>query len=70
MQQNGEAFSFIPLTPLKIYNGDPVNYEQIPDIIQTHIIVRQSGVPNFLGARIPVTYQLNPERWCSHLAEF
>ena len=36
VQQNVEDFGFIPLTPLKVYNGDPIHYDQVPDIITVH----------------------------------
>ena len=32
VQQNGEDFGVIPLTPLKVYNGDPIHYDQVSDI--------------------------------------
>ena len=58
VQQNGEDFfCFIPLTTLKVYHGDPIDNDQLPDI-------------NFLGARIPIASQLKPHRWCYHLAQF
>ena len=30
----------------------------------------QTGVPNFLGVRIHIASQLNPQRWRSYLAKF
>ena len=65
--QNGGDFGYIPLQDLKIYEGPPVFWEKVPDILQAHKIIRQSGVPNFLKARIPVATQLNPETWSFHL---
>ena len=70
VQQNGEDFGFILLTPLKVYNGDPIHYAQIPDIITAHKFGTQTGIPNFLGARIPIASQLNPLTWHSYLAQF
>ena len=70
IQQNGNDFGFIPLTSLKKYNGNPVHYDQIPDIITAHYIVTKTGLPNFLGARIPIASQLHPQRWRSYLANF
>ena len=70
VQQNGEDFGFIPLTPLKVYHGDPIDYDRPPDIITAHKIVRQTGIPNFLGARIPIASQLKPQRWRYHLNRF
>ena len=45
--QNGGEFGYIPLHDLKIYNGPQVYWEKIPDILEAHTIIRQSGVPNF-----------------------
>ena len=70
VQQNGEDFGFIPLARLKVYHGDPINYDRLPDIITAHKIVRQTGIPNFLGARIPIASQLKPQRRHYHLARF
>ena len=70
VQQNGNDFGFIPLTTLKKYNGNPVHFDQIPDIITAHNIVTKTGLPNFLGARIPIASQLHPQRWRSYLANF
>ena len=70
LPENGNHFGFIPLTALKTYNGNPVHYDQIPDIITAHNIVTKTGLPNFLGARIPIASQLHPQRWRSYLANF
>ena len=47
-----------------------VHWEKIPDIIQAHHIVRNSGLPNFMYARIPVKNQLRVENWKKHLAQY
>ena len=70
VRQNSNDFGFIPLTALKKYDGNPVYYDQIPDIITAHKIVTKTGLPNFLGARIPITSQLHPQTWRSYLANF
>ena len=70
IQQNGESFGFVPLTPLQLYNGDSVKWDSTPDTIHAHHIIRESGLPNFLGARIPVKSQLKPCRWHYHLKEY
>ena len=63
-------FGFIPLTLLKVYHDNPINYDRLPDIITVHKIVRQTGIPNFLGGRIPIASQLKPQMWHYHLAQF
>ena len=54
LMQNNGTFGYVPLTDLKIYTGPPVKWDVVPDIIQAHNLVRNSGVPNFLKCRIPV----------------
>ena len=70
VRQNGNDFGFILLTALNNYSGNPVHYDQIPDIITAHNIITKTGLPNFLGARIPIASQLHPQRWCCYLANF
>ena len=70
IKQNGDAFSVVPLTAMQSYTGKPVHWETIPDIYSSHTMIRQSGLPNFLGHRIPITSQLKPHRWRFHLRDF
>ena len=65
--QNGVEFGCVPLSPITLFSGDPTYWERIPDIITAHKLIRQSGVPNFLGLRIPVSTQLKVEAWRHHL---
>ena len=65
-----QSFGFNPTGPLKLYTGDPVYYETIPDIIKTHRTVRNSGYPNFLKCRIPLSSNLKIENWRLYLAEY
>ena len=67
---HNSAYGFVPLEPLRLYTGDPVYYQTIPDIISTHLMIKNSGLPNFLKCRIPVTSKLNVDRWRSHLADY
>ena len=66
----GKKFGFMPSGTLRLYNGDPVYYETIPDIISTHFMIKNSGVPNFLQCRIPVTSNLNIHKWRFHLTDY
>ena len=63
-------FGFLPSETLKLYTGDPVYYEQIPDIISTYFMIKESGLPNFLQGCIPVTSNLNIDRWRFHLLDY
>ena len=62
-EQIGVDFGCIPLSPLKLYTGSSAYWQEIPDIITANCLIRQSGVPNYLGLRIPVETQLNVPRW-------
>ena len=67
LRDNKEGYGFIPVSPLRLYTGDPTYYQNIPDIICLQKIVSQSGKPNYLGCRIPVNSQLNIPAWRKHL---
>ena len=70
LAQNGGDFGYIPLNDLKVYEGPDIVWKKVPDIIEAHKIIRNSGVPNFLKSRIPVPTQLNPQRWYFHLQDY
>ena len=44
LTQTGTSFGFVPLTPLKMYNGPTVEWNTIQDIIQAHKIVAKTGL--------------------------
>ena len=64
------TFGFIPRGPLKIYDGTSVSWNPIPDIIRAHLLVRNSGLPNYLGCRIPVNSNLNCDNWIHYLQNY
>ena len=68
--QNGLEFRSIPLSPIKLYTGDPKYWETIPDIFTAHKLLRQIGLPNVLGLRIPVATQLNVKAWRHYLCNY
>ena len=57
-------------TDLKLYDGEVVHWDTIPDIIQSHYIVKSSGLPNYLKSRIPVNTNLNIKNWRSYLSNY
>ena len=69
-QQIGEQIRYIPLDHFVTYQGSEVYWETIPDIFQAHTLIRQSGVPNFWGMRIPVQTNLHVSNWRKHLAGY
>ena len=66
----GNDFGCIPLSDFQLYSGPPVTWESVPDIITAHNLIRASGVPNFLGHRIPVTSALNIPVWKQYLSQY
>ena len=70
IQQNGDIFGFVPLTAMQSYTKKLVHWETIPDIYSSHTIIKESGLPNVLGHRIPVNSQLKPHTWHFHLRDF
>ena len=69
-EQHGVEFGCVPLSPLRLFTGDPMYGEQIPDIISAHKLIRDSGLPNFWVLRIPVHAQLNVKAWRFHLRDY
>ena len=63
VQQNGRNYGFLPLNDLMVYTGKEVLWSNVPSVIEAHKIIRTSAVPNFMGARIPVSGQLNINAW-------
>ena len=68
--QTGGYFGFVPETSLKLYQGPPVYWKDIPSILQAHALVKNSGTHNYLKCRIPVNSHLNIERWAYHLRNY
>ena len=62
-QQFNFEFGFVPLgSQLMSSNATLCNsHDYLP--IETHKIVKETGKPNFLQARLPGTSQLNVDRW-------
>ena len=65
-----QTFGFIPKGPLKLYDGDPGLCNNIPDIISAHLLIKESGRPNFLGCRIPVVSNLKCKNWSQYLKHY
>ena len=65
-QQSRFDFGFIPLSTF-IFPRHSKQAEPIYCPIKIHNLVKQSGVYNFLGCRIPVQTQLNVEEWSRQL---
>ena len=53
-----------------VYTGEDVIWNDVPNIIEAHRIIRQSAMPNFMKARIPVTGQFNISAWKLYLVAY
>ena len=56
--------------PNQNISWDPNYHNKVSDIVQAQEVVRTSGLPIYLGARIPITTRLNVQAWKYHLAEY
>ena len=65
-----DVFGFIPKGPLKLYDGNPTTCNCISDIIRAHLMIKDSGIPNYLGCRIPVASNLKCHIWSQHLQNY
>ena len=70
VQQNGSHYGFLPLNDLMVYQGEKVHWAEIPSIIEAHKMVKNSKMPNFMKARIPVPSQLNIASWYKYLGDY
>ena len=65
-EQNGTKFGCVPLAPIHVYRGPIRHWDCIPDVLTAHKLIRESGLSNFLGLRIPVSTNLNVNSWRRH----
>ena len=70
IRQTGGQFGCVPKTDLKLYDGESVHWETVPDVMQSHHIIRSSGFPNFLKYKIPVNTNLNIKNWRYYLNSY
>ena len=66
-QQSDFDFGFIPLTEPLCYKGKVVYSGRIECPIALHHEVAKTGLPNYMGARIPVASQLHIPSWKKQL---
>ena len=69
-QQNSKQFGFFPKSALKTYEGQAVQWDQVPDILQAHRLIKDSKLPSFLHCRIPVQCGLNIKAWRCYLKNY
>ena len=68
--QQTKDFGFIPKSSLKLYAGPTVSWNEPPDILQAHTLIKASKLPNHMGCRIPVNSGLNIPKWRHYLANY
>ena len=68
--QIGTKFECVPLAPIYVCKGQPKIWDLVQDIFTAHKLIRESGIPNFLGLRIPVCINTNVSSWRKHLADY
>ena len=69
-EQIGSKFGCIPVSEIASFNGIPTYWKEVPNIIQAHKLIRNSGLPNFLGLRIPVATRLKVDTWRYYLSDY
>ena len=69
-EQIGSKFGCILVREIALFSGTPTYWKEIPNIIQAHKLIRNSGLPNFLGLRIPVATRLNVGTWRHYLSDY
>ena len=58
LYKNDKKFGFISVNALMVYTGQEMVLGRVPDIVEAHARVKQSGLPNFMKLCIPVQTQL------------
>ena len=61
--QTDYTFGFVPLNNLVMPDDIGHIGDKVYDLIEQHLKVKPSCIPNFLGERIPVKSQLNVPEW-------
>ena len=69
-KQSEFQFGFVPLTNLVIPNSVGHVGDKVNDPIEQHFRVKSTGIPNFLGARIPIKSQLHVDEWENMLSGY
>ena len=69
-KQTDYQFGFVPLSNLVLPENIGHIGDKVRDPTERHFRVKATGIPNFLGARIPIDSQLNVEEWRKVLANY
>ena len=52
-------FGFIPKAPLQVYTGEVVHWQDIPNSLEAHQLIKAIKMPNYMKCRIAVQSGLN-----------
>ena len=66
----GSDFGAMSLTPLQTYTGPPTQNVASTDPLLLYRRVRESGLPNYMGIRVPVPTNLNIANWRRLLVDY
>ena len=64
------TFGFIPKAPLQVYTGEVVHWQDIPNTLEAHQLIKATKIPNYMKCRIPVQSGLNIKAWRAHLSNY
>ena len=64
------TFGFIPKAPLQVYTGEVVHWQDIPNTLEAHQLIKATKIPNYMKCRIPVQSGLNTKAWRAHLSNY
>ena len=64
------TFGFIPKAPLQVYTGEVVHWQDIPNRLEAHHIIKATKMSNYMKCRIPVQSGLNIKAWRAHLSNY
>ena len=63
-------FGFVPLSDFIMPQKSIATSDVVDCPITQHFLIKETQVPNFLGARIPIQSQLNVQKWHEYLSEY
>ena len=64
------TFGFIPKAPLQVYAGEVVHWQDIPNTLEAHKLIKATKIPHYMKCRIPVQSGLNIKAWRAHLSNY
>ena len=63
-------FGFISKAPLQVYTGELVHWQDIPNSIEAHLLIKATKMPNYMKCHISVQSGLNIKAWRVHLSNY